>query len=265
VDELGSGLSARSLEVTISIAKLETVAALGWRAPEQERLGDWLLRSAAGFTGRANSALATGSPGLPLAGAVDRVRGWYALRDLTAMIAVPYPVSGPDGNPVDRFLGESGWSIRSGAAMVMTAAPDAVAGHVTRSGAEVLVDPEPDDEWLAMYHYRGQRLPPVARRLLMSAPWQGFGSVREGGRVTAIGRVAVAAGWAGLTAIEVHPEHRRRGLATAVTAALAARAAEHGAVGLYLQVEQDNTAARALYRRAGFTDHHGYHYRVAPA
>jgi ribosomal protein S18 acetylase RimI-like enzyme len=39
-----------------------------------------------------------------------------------------------------------------------------------------------------------------------------------------IGRVAAAAGWAGLTAIEVHPAHRRRGLARAVTAALAAQA-----------------------------------------
>jgi hypothetical protein len=39
---------------------------------------------------------------------------------------------------------------------------------------------------------------------------------------------------------------------------------QRGAANLYLQVENDNTAARALYRQAGFTDHHGYHYRVAP-
>ena len=60
--------------------------------------------------------------------------------------------------------------------------------------------------------------------------------------------MAAAAGWAGLTAIEVAPGHRRRGLATVVTAALAAQAAAHGAGYLYLQVEDDNEAARALYR-----------------
>jgi GNAT superfamily N-acetyltransferase len=45
--------------------------------------------------------------------------------------------------------------------------------------------------------------------------------------------------------------------------ALAARAAARGATGLYLQVTDDNHGARALYRRLGFTDHHGYHYRIA--
>lgn len=113
-------------------------------------------------------------------------------------------------------------------------------------------------------HYRGQALPPVARRLLLSAPWQAFASVREAGATLAIGRVAAAGDWAGLTAVEVHPAHRRRGLASAMTAALAAIAHERGIANLYLQVEDGNAAARTLYSRAGFADHHGYHYRVRP-
>ena len=60
------------------------------------------------------------------------------------------------------------------------------------------------------------------------------------------------------------PGHRRRGLATAVTATLAGRAAAHGAGHLYLQVEDGNDAARALYQRIGFAAHHDYHYRIAP-
>jgi N-acetylglutamate synthase len=55
------------------------------------------------------------------------------------------------------------------------------------------------------------------------------------------------------------------GLATAITAALAAAAAALGAPSLYLQVAVGNQAARVLCARAGFTEHHGYHYRVAPA
>jgi ribosomal protein S18 acetylase RimI-like enzyme len=98
----------------------------------------------------------------------------------------------------------------------------------------------------------------------VSAPWQAFASVREDGQAIAIGRVAADAGWAGITAIETDPEHRRRGLARAVTVALATLAVSRGATGLYLQVEDGNAAARTLYEGMGFTDHHRYHYRIAP-
>jgi ribosomal protein S18 acetylase RimI-like enzyme len=250
--------------MTVSLAALESAAALGWRAPEEARLGDWLLRAAEGFTGRANSALAVGDPGLPLADAADEIRAWYAARGLPAMIAVPHPLGQPDGSPVDRALGELGWTVRRGPAVVMTA----TLGETRRTGgAEVRVElaDKPDDSWLGNYRYRGEDLPPIARQLLMSAPWQAFASVREDGRTIAIGRVATALDWAGLTAVEVDPEHRRRGLASAVVAALVSAAAGRGVAGLYLQVETANTGARALYARIGFADHHGYHYRVAPA
>lgn len=249
--------------VTISIDDLELAAVAGWRACESGRLGDWLLRAAEGFTGRANSALAVGDPGLPLASAIEKVRGWYSERGLPAMIAVAYPTGQPAARPLDRMLAGLGWSIRADAATVMTAEVSAVAAQA-RATAAIEIRPEPDAAWLARYHYRGGPLPFVALKLLTSAPWQEFGSVRAGDEAIAIGRLAGAGDWAGLTAIEVAPQHRRQGLAAAITTALAARAARRGFESLYLQVSDDNTAARTLYRRLGFTDHHSYHYRVAP-
>ena len=250
--------------MTISIRDLEEAAAGGWRAPEQMQLGSWLLRAADGFTGRANSALATGDPGMPLADAVGEISRWYTARGLPAMVCVAYPIGDPHANPVDRFLAGLGWPVRSGAATVMTAPSAAVAGAATDAAVPVDLDAEPDEPWLARYRFRGQPLPQIARTLLLSAPWQRFASVREAGHTIAVGRVAVADGWAGLTAVEVDPAHRRRGLARAITGALAAAAADRGAASLYLQVVNENSAARTLYRRAGFADHHGYHYRVAP-
>ena len=58
------------------IDDLERAAAQHWQAPEQERLGEWLLRAAEGFTGRANSALPLGDPGLPRPEAVAYVTDW---------------------------------------------------------------------------------------------------------------------------------------------------------------------------------------------
>ena len=249
--------------VKISIADLEHVAAPGWRAPHEARLGEWLLRAAGGFTGRANSALAAGDPGMPVADAVGAVGRWYAARGLRAMIAVPYPAGQPRRSELDLFLAGVGWTVRADAATVMTATTAGVARFAR--AAAVSIDPAPDAAWLGQYHYRGQQLPPLAIRLLTSAPWQAFASIREGGETLAIGRVAASGDWAGLTAIEVDPRHRRRGLGAAVTTALAAYAADHGFRGLYLQVSDGNAAARSLYGQLGFADHHGYHYRVAPA
>src|SRR5580700_9505996 len=90
---------------------LERAAAGTWRAPRFERMGDWLLRAAEGFTGRANSALAAGDPGRPLPDAVDSVVAWYAGLGQRAMIAVPSAMTGPGGE-LDRLLDERGWSRR---------------------------------------------------------------------------------------------------------------------------------------------------------
>jgi ribosomal protein S18 acetylase RimI-like enzyme len=252
--------------MTISIDELELAAAPGWQAVEQQPLGQWLLRAAGGFTGRANSALAAGDPGVPLTAAIEQVRRWYAARGLPAMISVPHPAGRPDDSPLDRLLAARGWTLRDDAATVMTAPAQAVVAAAGQRAEALTIrfGPAPDQAWLGRYHYRGQQLPPVALRLLTSAPWQEFASVLADGETIAIGRVAGHGNWAGLTAIEVDPQRRRLGLGSLVTVALAGRAARRGLPNLYLQVAEGNSGARALYRRLGFTDHHGYRYRIGP-
>ncbi len=101
--------------------------------------------------------------------------------------------------------------------------------------------------------------------MLTSAREQSFVSIRDGDEVLAIARLSVAGGWAGLTAVEVHPGHRRQGLGAAITAAACQEAEQRGVARVFLQVEADNAPAQALYERLGFRYSHRYHYRVAPA
>ena len=250
-----------------TIIELEREAAAHWRGTEEEWLGDWLLRAAEGFTGRANSALPLGDPGLPLDEALAAVTGWYRARGLPPMIAVPTPISADSpGHALDRHLSQRGWLTRSSPAFVMLAdLPLAIPLGGLPAGREVRLSREPDDAWAARYHYRGQdHLPPVARKVLTSAEQQSFISIRESGQVLAIARLSLASGLAGLTAVEVHPDHRRRGLGAAITAAACEQAERGGVARVFLQVEVDNAPAQALYGRLGFGYSHRYHYRVAP-
>lgn len=239
------------------VEDLERAAALHWQAPEQEQLGDWLLRAAEGFTGRANSALPLGDPGLPLPEAVAAVGDWYRRRGLRPMIVLPER-AGPDQLP--GILAERSWLPRPGPAFVMTAE----IADLPASLACVRLAPEPDGAFLGLYRYRGQDLPPIAHTLMMSAPWQAFGTICRDGRTVACGRISVAGDMGVLTAVEVDATCRRQGLGAAITSALAAAAAARGARRILLQVETGNIPARALYQRCGFRDSHRYHYMLAP-
>jgi N-acetylglutamate synthase len=250
------------------ITDLERMAAAHWRGTEEEWLGEWLLRAAEGFTGRANSALPLGDPGRPLDEALAAVASWYRVRGLPPMIVVSTPIeAGPPGNALDEHLSRRSWLTRPGPAFVMLAdLPLGITVDGLDGGRAVQISPEPDDAWAARYHYRGQDcLPPVARKVLTSAEDQSFMSIRDGGEVLAIARLSVVDGWAGLTAVEVHPDHRRQRLGAAITTAACEEAQRHGASRVFLQVETDNVPAQALYERLGFRYSHRYHYRVAPA
>ena len=144
------------------IQALERDAARHWQAPDTEPLGEWLLRAADGFTGRANSALPLGDPGRPLPEAVTAVAEWYRRRGLRPMIVLP---QGAAPDHLETHLNERGWVPRSGPAYVMVTD---VAG-LPASRTDVEFTPEPDDAFLGLYRYRGQDLPPVARTLYFPA------------------------------------------------------------------------------------------------
>ncbi|WP_443034037.1 GNAT family N-acetyltransferase [Streptomyces sp. CA2R106] len=232
--------------------EIEAVASRAWPALETAPLGGWTLRAAGGFTRRANSVLVTGDPGVPLPRALAAVTGWYAERGLPAVLQVP------DASPYADRLARAGW-VREADSLVRTAPLVPLTSLPEPPDAPVELSRAPDAAWLAAYHRTGA-LAEAALKVVSGGPSVWFATAPG-----AIGRAVVEGPWVLFGAVEVAPGRRRRGLATAVMGALARRAYDEGARAAYLQVEADNEAARALYDRLGFTDHHGYHYRRPPA
>ena len=75
----------------VSTLDLERLMADGWRAVEEEWLGDWMLRASSGFTGRGNSVLPLGDPGSSMETSVEHVEEWYAARGLPSQFHLDLP------------------------------------------------------------------------------------------------------------------------------------------------------------------------------
>ncbi|MFJ7325268.1 GNAT family N-acetyltransferase [Streptomyces cyaneofuscatus] len=265
---------ARRRGPAASFAELAAVTARAWQPVESEPLGEWRLRAAGGFTRRANSVLPLGDPGLPLGEAFGRVERWYEERGLPPYIQTATGAEGAQ-EALCAELERHGWR-REVTAEVRIAALAPV-GDLDADVSAVRLSREPDAAWLSRYQ-RFSTPGPHVLRVLGGGPsvWfatvagagdgeTGAGDGEAGGETggeapAAIGRCVVDGRWAGFMAVEVAPEHRRRGLATSVMAALARQALEEGASAAWLQVEEDNEGARALYDGMGFAAHHRYHH-----
>ncbi|QIM20160.1 GNAT family N-acetyltransferase [Phycicoccus sp. HDW14] len=262
VKELPPAPSRRGApHLALSVENLQRVMVGAWPAPDTEHLGDWLLRAAGGFTQRANSVMTAGDPGRPLPAAVDAVQAWYRARSLSPRLTL----AGPVGFVLaDDLLGAEllgrGYQPRvptttltAAVATVLGTAPAGPSPGVTVTTSTTLTD-----EWFAAY--QGYREAPAgpARAVLTGSPEQVFASAADGEGVLGVGRLGVAATWGGIAAMWVAPRARRRGVASALLAALALEARERGIRSLHLQTDTDNGAAQALYRRAGFVAHHEY-------
>lgn len=235
------------------IAALERIGADHWPAPDTEWLGGWLLRAASGWTKRANTALPLGDPGMPLKDAVARVGDWYGERGLPPAFAVPLPLS----RGVGELLRETGWVEQARVEVRTRSLGDWT--PVSRPDLPpVRVDPGPSLEALSLVSARRGELPQVALTVLGGPAKTGFAVLKLDGEVAAFGRGAVSEGWLGLSLVEVAGHARRRGLGTYLMGALMEWGREQGADRAYLQVEEENTAALAMYDRLGFAVHHTY-------
>ncbi len=241
--------------------QLERVCQRGWRAVAEHELGDWTLRAADGFTGRANSVRVGGDPGLPLDGAISEVRDFYARHGLHPLAQVVL------GSAGQRDFEGRGWQPRqTGSDAIVQVASVAQARRLTAPRharpVAVSIDDSVGADWLRLYGRAAGQDPAVVQRVLESGDDVAF--ARIGDPAVAIGRGVVTGDWLGLQAVEVAEDQRRQGLATLVVEALLEWGASRGALSAYLQTLPDNVAAVQLYAGFGFTTHHSYRYLVPP-
>lgn len=241
-----------------AVTRLEALCADAWPALVDRPLGAWRLRAAGGYTGRANSALAIGSPGVPIPAALDVVRAFAAEHGIPARVQVPV------GSPWDRAVQAEGWALdeahEAGALVAVLVAPADGAAD-----PRVELPERPSTQWWRLDRPHD---PSPAQHAVIDpggSPRTAFALVRDPDG-TAVGqlRATVVDDHLHLSWLAVLPAARRRGLATALVRSAAAWGRGHGARWSVLQVAVHNDVGRGLYDRLGFVEHHRYHYLVPP-
>lgn len=233
--------------------------------PQQLWMDGWLVRLSPGRAKRARCINAVAPGRLPLADKLARAAVAFRDAGLPLVVRVT-PFSQPAG--FDDGLAALGLQ-RFDDTLVLAA--DLPAMDLTAAlPADARCEPVSGNEFAAIVGaLRGS--PPEqqrahAERLAASpVPYRGW-VLRRHGEVLACGQSAREAGFVGLYDIFTAAAVRNQGLSRALCAALLRLAAAEGARTAYLQVDADNAAALAVYRRLGFGTGYGYHYRaVDPA
>ena len=238
--------------------RLEELSLNSSAPPGQLLYDGWLIRLLPGKAKRARSVNAVYPSRLPIAEKIAHCERVYGAARLPALFRITPFVDPPE---LAAELGRRGYARFDTTAV--ESAPIVPGRHFAG-----LARPMNLAAWVdAVGELRGS---PPEHRLSHRARLESMGltlravAVEEQGRVVATGLTMIEDDSAGLFDIVTREEARRRGHARAVVAGLLELAWELGARNAYLQVQDDNTGARRLYREFGFEERYLYWYLGRP-
>lgn len=231
--------------------EVEPFAEAAWPARETARLNGWLLRFSDGYSSRCNSVSTLSFKG-SLPRAIKTVEAEYRDRRLLPQFQIS-PASQPA--ELEEILLAHGYRHKTPTVVMVAAAPT-LAGSI--DPGHILDAPNSDFVALTLEGSHSaadglERLETLAR---VASP-KAFVVVRSEGRTVACGASVVTGDWASVYVMRTAAGHRRKGHGRSVLAGIARWALSQNASRLYLQVDETNSAGRALYARTGFQD--GYH------
>jgi GNAT superfamily N-acetyltransferase len=214
---------------------------------ETAEVSGWLIGLDPGTVGRARSAVPLRHDLSADPGVLDQIEAAYVVRRL----APRFRIADVDGlAAVRESLARRGFAPHE-PTLVMTGAAAALRQATAAPAGEVMA--APDAGWIAVFQGEGFDPvdAPVRLALLTRAKGSLFARVQDAGETVAVGVMSFGHGWAGVHGMRTAANRRGEGLAGRVLAGLAEAALARGIDRVFLQVEEPNASARALYDRAG--------------
>ena len=223
----------------------------------------WVLRLSAGKAKRGRSVNAHFGSTLPLDRKIEhceRIYVWHGLAPLFRMTPFNCPADLEDALDARGYVAFDETMVQ---AVGLESAPDvpAVADDVeiVVLGVDAFVgavgDLRGSTEAQRDAHRERLTNSPLDKRCV---------AIRAGGRDVCAAQVAIEGRLVGVYDVVTAEDARGNGYATVACASLLSWAWQHGATAAYLQVNEDNVPALAIYRKFGFATVYTYHYRGPP-
>ncbi|MEK4236055.1 MULTISPECIES: GNAT family N-acetyltransferase [unclassified Paenibacillus] len=242
---------------------IEEITLNTWPAEQSVLLNGWVLRTAAGYTKRANSVNPLYGEKSSLADLTNQIKlaeQYYKDAGLKPVFKIT-PYIQPAN--LDEALAERGYTVVEPSSVRLLeleglATPDL--------RYEIQVQESLTEEWLNAFTKLSalskDNRSTLTRMLSACLLQQGYILLINNGVPTACGLGVIQNGYIGLFDIITASDQRRQGMAEQLLLALLHWGKTQGATTAFLQVVQANTGASALYDKLGFKEIYQYWYRV---
>lgn len=239
-----------------TLIRIEEAALNAWPAPRQMLYDGWVLRFTGGNSKRVNSVNVFGASRLPFNEKIQFCEAVYTRLGFPILFRLPELFTSQE---LRQVLTDKGYESFD---LTLVLGREIGGGLALPEG--VVVRTLSDENWLQIYaQITGKRLASLVHHaavLNVIVPEKNLIALYLGDRPVACGMGVLSGKLLGYFSIYTGKAVRRQGWGQGVMTGLSQWGLEHGASFGYLQVEGDNTPARAMYQKLGFTRLYGYEY-----
>ncbi len=250
-------------DFSAQIKKIEDLSLNAWPSHQIQFYDGWVLRFSYFYTHRTNCVEQIGNAVLPPESKIPECEAVYRRWNTPAIFKIT-PYGDPD---LDHLLEQRGYRIEHHTT-VMTADLSCLP-ETDDTDTGLTLESRVSDSWLCGLFRLKKTVNPdhlrVVPQMYNAIPKDEIAvSMRSGdtGEIMATGLGILDRDFVGVYAIFVDPALRRRGIGERIVRTILERAKKSGAKYAYLQVVTDNSRAKTLYRKIGFTECYRYWFRV---
>lgn len=243
-----------------SVRRYETLTLQTWPALQTVKYDGWILRSASGYTRRANSIYPLGESTVPLAEKLAFVGDWYGQRNQPVIFKL---TDGDHHRELDSQLAALGYAFSAKSCVQINNL--AVPSSLPTETHNLSPQDSGSDAWALAYGAMSAMSPDrtgLLQQILSRLPETTCYYHLPG---IAMGIACCVGETVTLFNILVSPDQRGKGYGKRLVGTLLAWGMQQGARQAFLQVMANNAPALRLYAGFGFQTNYHYWYRTAPS